>query len=637
MVSLENSRRRIVLLILTSVACLAFFLGVSELHTKSTAKLGLRARLLLEAHSNDEGGISEEGEEGDEHHLSELEEAQKACQEAAEHEGSDESEEDDEKMVRRRILKEKPRMVRRKDLRFTVACLMAMFLFANLFLLYLLNWRDENIRSSIYKMISSTMSIFLAVTINAAAFSFLLDQVIAGKGGRGLGLDKDMKIGYGSFKLPLEFLVGLFVFVSAFFVVNAIGYFFKEPSIQNKRLLYPLRVIGGHITAFAGITAFGTLQIELTKVELFKRHHYLPVVIIMIVMVAIREIARQVRTRVLTGRRVSVNNGIVAEDDEWRVEVCEAEDDATSLIMSFLITQVSIWCISGTMNPLHGHKLEELHSYPVIFALLRVFGYFCGGLAVAVILRKKISTDCFGAALQSWMTDPTKGYVRTMNNLQLVCAMCMSWCLMTAGFWLTQRLLDKTQADNMEMAKIANAVTITFIAVVCVVAVDFIADRIRGVDAKAMVGADGVSRLGDVIDGVVDVEDITDNVERVFRTVIDAFGLLVGLCWEKATDAAMETVVLGTCEFAEHPVLTKVLIAVVMLVCVFTAWIKYIVPKAQKTHEEHKIDLRLERVLRANPKVAHKLLCYISDELVIDTNQVESGGGYGQVDAVGVE
>lgn len=186
----------------------------------------------------------------------------------------------------------------------------------------------------------------------------------------------------------------------------------------------------------------------------------------------------------------------------------------------------------------------------------------------------------------------------------------------------------------MEMAKIANAVTITFIAVVCVVAVDFIADSIRGVDAKAMVGADGQSRLGHVIDDVVDVEDITDNVERVFRTVIDAFGLLVGLCWEKATDAAMETVVLGTCEFAEHPVLTKVLIAVVMLVCVFTAWIKYIVPKAQKTHEEHKIDLKLEKVLRSNPKVAHKLLCYISDELDIDTNQVESGGGYGQVDAV---
>jgi hypothetical protein len=268
------------------------------------------------------------------------------------------------------------------------------------------------------------------------------------------------------------------------------------------------------------------------------------------------------------------------------------------------------------MNPLHGEKLEKLHKWFEIRDMLGMFGMYTLLLAVAVLSRVYLKTSYFPQIMRRWMMDPTRSFVRAINGLQLTFAMCMSWCLMTAGFWTTQAVLDGTSVDDLEMAKIANAVVITIIAVFFVIAIDYIADRCGEHPGDGIIEQTPAFMRG-ALEGLVDVHEFSDNAERIFRTVIDAMGLLVGLCWEKATDASIETIIDGNSFLASHPVLARVGIAIVMFAFVFTAWQKYIVPKAQKTYQEHEIDLMLERALRKNPKLAMDLWATIKQRVSV--------------------
>jgi hypothetical protein len=214
--------------------------------------------------------------------------------------------------------------------------------------------------------------------------------------------------------------------------------------------------------------------------------------------------------------------------------------------------------------------------------------------------------------------DPTRGFVRSMNNLQMISAMSMSWFLMIAGFWTFQRLLHGTLLDNIEMAKVVNAAALTIVAVVTIIGMDMVADRFNAREvtklenlAQGLAKTTGLSRVPDVVPDIpgveLDVADLADNLERVFRTVIDAYGLLVGLCWEKAADAAIEVIIEGNSLFRSHVVISKVVFAFAMMVYMYHAWKKYIVPSAEKSAQEHKLDIELERAMRRDPDLVKKV------------------------------
>lgn len=168
-----------------------------------------------------------------------------------------------------------------------------------------------------------------------------------------------------------------------------------------------------------------------------------------------------------------------------------------------------------------------------------------------------------------------------MNNFQMVSAMSMSWSSMTVGFWLMRRLLHDTLLESEEMAQVANAGLLTVIVVVLVILLDKFADLVQYWQRSSADDPTQATRRNSTL-------------EIIIRTLIDAFGLLVGLCWEKATDAAMETIIEGNHWFAEHHVLSKLFFAALMMLFMFTAWIKYIVPSAKKLPADHEVDLLLE-------------------------------------------
>merc|ERR1719491_1191787 len=59
------------------------------------------------------------------------------------------------------------------------------------------------------------------------------------------------------------------------------------------------------------------------------------------------------------------------------------------------------------------------------------------------------------------------------------------------------------------------------------------------------------------------------NLEKAIRTIIQAFGLLVGLCWEKATDAAIVTIIDGNEILHDHPTLARVAAALIVILMMF--------------------------------------------------------------------
>ncbi|CAJ1373227.1 unnamed protein product [Effrenium voratum] len=86
------------------------------------------------------------------------------------------------------------------------------------------------------------------------------------------------------------------------------------------------------------------------------------------------------------------------------------------------------------------------------------------------------------------------------------------------------------------------------------------------------------------------------------RTIISGFGMLVGICWDKAFETAHETVAETVPLFHSHPVIGTGLVAAVLIVFVVPAWYWYIVPNAMKAEEAHKEDiLRENKRARESP------------------------------------
>lgn len=464
-------------------------------------------------------------------------------------------------------------------LMFTVAVLLASFLFANVGLLYLVNYPDEDIRSAIYNMISSSMSIFIAVTLNAGLFSFFLEQIIPSPWPRG-------------FHIPvthtLEFLVGLVIFIATFSFVNVFGWVWRDDETK----LYACAVIGGHITAFAGITTLGTLQVQAGRSPNFMQHHHYAVVLAAWVVLVVLRTLSQATRNYFAGALVDdyspvgqhrqprdPNSCHPHHEDHWRAEVCEAEDEASSLILSFLINQLGIWKITGRMMPLHGEEDASLHTESEISEMA------CFGAGAMLLLGvSSVAAKIVPALPRLGGNAPMSFQSRLFTGFQMLCAMSMSWFALDVGFWVMQRVLHGTLLDSFAMAQVVNALGLTAASILCIIVLDRIADRWQ---EKSQV------------DGS-DEEKAYEHLERAFRKVIEAFGLLVGLVWEKASDAAIEIIVEGNSHLAHHPVISKIMAFFLVSLLLFRAWLQFIVPLATKSKEQHKTAMQLDVLQRSN-------------------------------------
>lgn len=201
------------------------------------------------------------------------------------------------------------------------------------------------------------------------------------------------------------------------------------------------------------------------------------------------------------------------------------------------------------------------------------------------------------------------------------------------GHWLCEVLLRDTSVGSHSMIQIANAFFITIASVFCVIILDKCADKAKveknetsarkgdqtNTNAEQSLSLDLLKVSWDRLQN--QTTDVS-NIERAIRTVIDSFGLLVGLCWEKATDAAIETIIEGHHTLHHHMVISKICAAVVVLLFMFPAWLYIIIPSAEMTAEEHESQMELTRIQAGSDKSQHEMfvmqLCRGLDDQKVD-------------------
>jgi len=524
-----------------------------------------------------------------------------------------------------------------------IAIMLMIFLFMIVFFVYLVFFNDPDIRKAMYTMLSTTMSIFIAVVINTAAFGFFLEQVIAGKGWnhwgpiwfpRGLATFTVIGV-YG------EFVVSVMLFFCCEFAMNLLCVL----AGSNEDARCAVRVIGGHLMAFAGIITFGTMQIKAEQFGPMGRHHYVVVGLCILIISAFRFIFGCVFDswfdKYGEGARSLLSDPTyqpTTEDKEKRTELSKAikaeinegENDAVSLIIGFLFTQTAVWKVTGHLMPLHVPRgsRQALHSQSEITCMLWMFVGALGVLSVASFAEYTISKN---ADLQSVVSSEDSGsWKATVFNCALLCSlMATSWIALVTSTWQVHEWFSGTPLGSHEMAEVATAFLLTIASVGFILILDRWADKMkpkadpgksrtpRGADDESVGDAQTVAiaagRLWSQADEAKEklIEAQIKAIETMVRKWIEAFGLLVGLSWEKACHGAVDTMIESTPILAEHMVISKLLLAVVLAAYILPAWLIHIMPMANKSVQDHQTAIHLSQIHRLHRE--GKLKEYLDD------------------------
>jgi hypothetical protein len=268
--------------------------------------------------------------------------------------------------------------------------------------------------------------------------------------------------------------------------------------------------------------------------------------------------------------------------------------------MAFLACQLSIKYICGEFVPLPPHVDHEHHGIDQVKALAAVIIFF-----VVFVVASMVAKRTMRSSIREH--DPTSFLVRALSGLQAFGTMAIAWVVLRLGEWIVVLLLTGTILYSHDMVHIVNAALLSVVSIICVICLDFFADR-AAVEDNLSNDTNDMARSNTSRPNADDVRqqfmktfenfryasrDVTI-FERALRSVIQSFGLLVGLCWERATDAAIDTIIEGNGLLNRHHVWSKILAAALVLVVMGRAWLKYILPFAEMSAEEHEMAMALE-------------------------------------------
>eukprot|EP00928_Gymnodinium_smaydae_P013786 TRINITY_DN15000_c0_g2_i1.p1 TRINITY_DN15000_c0_g2~~TRINITY_DN15000_c0_g2_i1.p1 ORF type:complete len:565 (-),score=163.82 TRINITY_DN15000_c0_g2_i1:141-1835(-) len=474
------------------------------------------------------------------------------------------------------------------------------FLVMNFMFLYLVNYRDENVRRYIYNMMSTTISIFCAVLLNEAVFSFFLKQILVAPWPRGLNLP---------LRYREKFVVGVTIFSMTFFLINYLCYRFSLHYKDRKEFLYAVATIGGHLCAFAGIYTFGELQQKGIVADNVLKCFGVSV-LAFIFLTLFRVIAYGMRARLLERpeERYAMAHYHSEEEEEesWVEHAVEAEDEATILIHSYLVHQCIGYVILGELPNFEreAHVFDQRHVLKLFYASLAFLGLLLAATTINVHEHAK-----------HWKK-------RMVLGCQNFITMSMCWCIQTGSEWLFILLVS-----DKHLAAVITAFVLTMLAMVLIVVLDFIADRLHESEELAhhTPAASASSRRS--ASGALSARALTTRAlskllrtpgrkgsaaetplksknrlltginlqslqtwaswERALRNIINGFGLLVGLSWDKAFDVGELGIVYGFEDtLAKRPVISRFVLCFALVAIVLPAWIWYIVPLAQKTEAD---------------------------------------------------
>ncbi|CAK9030252.1 unnamed protein product [Durusdinium trenchii] len=454
---------------------------------------------------------------------------------------------------------------------------------------YLVNWNDDDIRYYSMNIISMTMSIFSAVLMYQGineqitrfteglaemervviqfvhcAIYIVSMQIFIGyfsgvtpMGGEALNFDSEEWIvadGLRSdFSTPLpkaevehvrNKLAKKSVWIDHYGVEVAVAKEKVNLMLAQRRMRCWAMLLA-HMSGFAAINAGAHLQ----AVKVFSSSPvlaFLPAIINQVVLQIFFKIASLARAKRM--EECIKNEG---ESGFQKAALCheaviEAENDVSSLSLSFLSVQVIRFIISGVMPNAEGEE-----EPPVKHHWATISGFFGLGV-VAVILAVVTAVKCTNEEEEeeghhSVPSEPLSTRIGSVLSNSL--AMTFAWILLFGTKWF----LFKVDLFNLEtmIGQICHALALSIICGVAVFALDFVDDSMRGSEQGAKAA------------------------RKAIRVIIQAIAILIGFSWEHCFDAGVADVSFIT----PHKRTTKFFMGIFVCIFLVPAWRRHILTK----------------------------------------------------------
>jgi hypothetical protein len=435
----------------------------------------------------------------------------------------------------------------------------------------LMNHYDADMRRYTYEIVSSTISIFSAVmlfsSVNDIVSSFMIShhldantKVVVNFG--------HMLMWYGGMQLAMALTTG---------ATRCCG-LNKEKDLEEMTTELEIKSWGlllAHLTGFASINAWGSLQ----QLPMFRQD---PLTALSII--PISAVGQFVLQRLTDCMRESMKRGTNKHTGralhKWDEEAEECENDVMGLTLSFNLTQVIRFFVTGSLpNPEGEDKHLQDHSMHDIWKLLGVGAMsICMMILVFILMpggkeeeesheAKRDSKEehllsaqegghgheiANGHALPGDDDDDEEKSTcdelkeRTKDALVITFSMTFAWCCFySSQMWLAT--MPVFQSDKMTLA-----MTLTMFLTACSFSC------IRGLDLLA------------------DADWTGDEVDEMIVNVIKGIGILVGFGWEQTFDGAVASIASRT----ENPVSVKMLLAIICIMVVVPVWKKILLPMA---------------------------------------------------------
>eukprot|EP00933_Yihiella_yeosuensis_P056318 TRINITY_DN5542_c0_g2_i1.p1 TRINITY_DN5542_c0_g2~~TRINITY_DN5542_c0_g2_i1.p1 ORF type:complete len:623 (+),score=96.76 TRINITY_DN5542_c0_g2_i1:76-1944(+) len=323
----------------------------------------------------------------------------------------------------------------------------------------------------------------------------------------------------------------------------------------RKRRMRCYGMLLAHMSGFAAITAGGKIQ----HMELFKHNAmmcFLPVPLTMVLLQMLYFMSGWFRDRQSEAAREHDPSG--KRSHLCHEYVVEAENDVSSLALSFLTTQVLRFAISGVLPNFEGLEEPAPEFSAANIGSLYGFGAVAAVVAVIIALANKEEHEVDGdkgghGAHGAHHAAPVSNISHRINEIASnTFAMVFAWCTLFGTRWLLFSLPASWnwQDPATMIGRILLAVVLSIYAGVFVFALDAIDDYFR---EKAGAEASG----------------------RAIRTIIQALAILVGFSWEHSFDGGVAAIASMT----EHHAVTKLTMGSLVFLVIVPIWRRNILTK----------------------------------------------------------
>lgn len=393
-------------------------------------------------------------------------------------------------------------------------------------LFYIVNYDDTDIRFYAWSVISSTLSIFLAVLLFHAIKSTLELELL-----HGVSAELSIAAHYGHMIFWLLMLHCVFVVISGTVKVP-----FAVPS-KKRALAACWGKLITHMAAFSSIIAGGTLQ----QTPFFSSSPVWAAALVPAHLCALLGALFLLRSAGRLLRKPAGSPDDEANEAFRAKEMREAENEVMALSLSFLAVQALRFALTGILPNTEGHE-EPMHIQPFACSL--------GLLAASIVCAALVSASVIAGR----HFHEGSGQRRAMAVLQTMAAMAMAWCLLFATKWQLRRLMPESDPNSMM-------------------------ERVL----LALVVSAGAFALILVLDKIEDLDSTGEDADRALVSVIGAMGILVGFSWEQSFGGAVEVFA----SLTDTPVTAQVVFAGTVALIVVPAWRAYIITKCEKAEFEY--------------------------------------------------